>query len=333
MAHGRSRAVVVLVALAALVVGCAPTAGGQPTAAPTPKPVDGAPTDGGATTGEANVESIEVLILESFPVQVQVVARGNHPDGCTELDEPTVTRTAGEGDAAGHFGVTLPTTRPVAAACTTALEPFEVSIPLDVLNLLAGSYTVNVNGVTASFELAIDNAPLQGPEGRSNPCEQQRTEGQAVLTNEAAGYCIRYPDTFTVAEPEPDVVVIHGPDYSGGGPEPLSGFVNISVAEPAGGRTVQEVADDVVAAAQAPQDATAGQMDGFLGGLPAVDIIGVPGQRLDWHVVAVQGDRVVHLVFSPLGDEYGEANADRLALYESVMTSFTFLAAAGGDTL
>jgi len=321
--------VVALLALAVLLLGCTPPSVDEPPVEPT------APTvDGGPVIGEANVESVEGIILESFPVQVSSTVRGYLPDGCTELGEPTIAWTAGEGDIAGRFEVALPTTRPAGAACTTALEPFEVSIPLDVLNLPAGTYAVDVNGVTGSFELAVDNAPVQGPEGQPNPCEQQRTEGQAVLTNEAAGYCLRYPDTFTMTEPEPDVVVIHGPDYSWGSLEPLAGFVNISVAEETGGRTALEIADDVVAAAPLTEGETVQQMDGTLGGEPAVDLIGVPGQRLDWHVIAVRGDRVVHLVFSPLGEEYGEANADRLELQEAVMTSFTFLATeGGGDTL
>jgi len=35
--------------------------------------------------GLAPVEEIEIVILESFPVQVQVIARGNLPDPCTEI--------------------------------------------------------------------------------------------------------------------------------------------------------------------------------------------------------------------------------------------------------
>ncbi|MCA9900330.1 MAG: hypothetical protein KC433_19200, partial [Anaerolineales bacterium] len=38
---------------------------------------------------EASVDSIEILILESFPVQVNVRARGDLPDGCTTIDNVT----------------------------------------------------------------------------------------------------------------------------------------------------------------------------------------------------------------------------------------------------
>jgi inhibitor of cysteine peptidase len=43
--------------------------------------------------------------------------------------------------------------------CTQALVPFEETIPLDVEGLLAGEYTVNVNGVMATFTLDVDNTP------------------------------------------------------------------------------------------------------------------------------------------------------------------------------
>ena len=39
------------------------------------------------TYGTATVETIQVLMLESFPVQVKVVATGYLPDSCTEINE------------------------------------------------------------------------------------------------------------------------------------------------------------------------------------------------------------------------------------------------------
>jgi inhibitor of cysteine peptidase len=41
--------------------------------------------------------------------------------------------------------------------CTQIVVPFEESIPLDVVGLPAGTYTVDVNGVTGSFTLDVDN--------------------------------------------------------------------------------------------------------------------------------------------------------------------------------
>ncbi|RPI50641.1 MAG: hypothetical protein EHM56_10565 [Chloroflexi bacterium] len=129
--------------LALALLGCGPAARPSPTPAPGP---------GGVIRGEPTVESLDVLILESFPVQVNVVVRGALGDGCTTLDEVTTTR---EGNL---FRIRLTSQRPADAVCTLALVPFEEVVPLDVVGLPAGQYTVDANGVTETFELAIDNA-------------------------------------------------------------------------------------------------------------------------------------------------------------------------------
>jgi len=109
------------------------------------------PPDTEVVRGLAPVETIEIVILESFPVQVQAIARGNLPDGCTTIDETLVERND------QNFRVTITTSRPADAVCTEALVPFEQVVSLDVLGLPAGTYNVDVNGVTDTFELAIDN--------------------------------------------------------------------------------------------------------------------------------------------------------------------------------
>jgi len=144
MSNGiRTMLVVGAVALLALeLLGCAPAA--QPSPTPVPGP-------GGVIKGEPNVESIDVLILESFPVQVQAMVQGTLGDGCTTLDEVTTTREE------NLFRIRLTSQRPADAICTQALVPFEEVVALDVVGLPAGQYTVDANGVTATFELAIDN--------------------------------------------------------------------------------------------------------------------------------------------------------------------------------
>ena len=95
----------------------------------------------------AVVDTIEVRIAESDPVQVEVVARGNLADGCTELTEPIVMRDGTQ------FGVMLTTQRPAGVICTQALVPFEEVIPLDVTDAEPGDYTVDVNGIVETFSL------------------------------------------------------------------------------------------------------------------------------------------------------------------------------------
>ncbi|HEY3361452.1 MAG TPA: protease inhibitor I42 family protein [Methanosarcina sp.] len=105
----------------------------------------------------ANVKSVKIITLESFPVQIQVIAEGSLPDRCTKVDE---IKTKREGNA---FNINISTKRPKDAACTQAIENFTKTIPLEVQGLKAGNYTVNVNGVNGSFELAVDNETQQSP--------------------------------------------------------------------------------------------------------------------------------------------------------------------------
>jgi inhibitor of cysteine peptidase len=99
----------------------------------------------------ANIENIKINILESFPVQVIVVAEGYFPDGCTQIHEI-------EKDKQGNnFNITITTKRPKDKLCTQQIVPFKENISLDVEDLKAGVYNVSVNGVNGTFELTIDN--------------------------------------------------------------------------------------------------------------------------------------------------------------------------------
>lgn len=117
------------------------------------------PADEPVTHGTADVEEIDILIMESFPVQVAVVARGHLRDSCTEIDEirrtfDTETKT---------FFVEITTIRPADAVCAQVLEPFEERVTLDVDGLPAGTYTADVNDVTDTFTLDVDNVLPETP--------------------------------------------------------------------------------------------------------------------------------------------------------------------------
>jgi len=118
---------------------------------PAPSPVEPTEPSGNVILGVAAVETVEIRILESFPVQIHVVARGNLPDGCTTIDHVAQVRN---GDT---FEVRITTSRPAGAICTMALVPFEEVVPLEVAGLPAGTYTVDVNRGRESFTLDVDN--------------------------------------------------------------------------------------------------------------------------------------------------------------------------------
>ena len=138
--------------LFALLAACAPAA---PAVTETPSPiVTEEPTLGSV----AVVESIDVLLLESFPLQVNVVIRGQLPDaGCTTIASVEQVR---EGNT---FTLRLVTTTDPLALCAQALTPFEEVVSLDVVGLPAGVYTVDVHGVQQTFEFTMDNIMEEQP--------------------------------------------------------------------------------------------------------------------------------------------------------------------------
>ena len=100
----------------------------------------------------ATVESISVLLLESFPLQARAVITGFVPDGCTELEEISVEYQD------GTFLLTLTTKKPEGnIACTEAIVPFEESVPLEIEGFKAGTYQVIAQDQSTEFTLQIDN--------------------------------------------------------------------------------------------------------------------------------------------------------------------------------
>ncbi len=109
-------------------------------------------------TGNAAVEGVKIVILESFPIQVRAEVTGYFPDACTNLIE---TKKSFQNQT---FEIEMITNRPKEAICSQAIIPFSEVIPLDVFGLKKGKYTVIVNGVMAEFEITADNQ-FYGSEG------------------------------------------------------------------------------------------------------------------------------------------------------------------------
>lgn len=119
--------------------------------------------------GTAAVDTVQILTLESFPVQIHVLAEGYLPDSCTEIDNVSTVKDG------NNFNATITTKRPKDAMCTQVIVPFNKTIPLEVQGLKAGNYTVNVNGVIGSFVLDVDNT-LDAPPNGMPPRQEVITE-------------------------------------------------------------------------------------------------------------------------------------------------------------
>jgi len=99
-----------------------------------------------------SISELSISIMESLPMQVSVNVSGNKSVPCVELLTPAVAATN------GGFTVTLAeSVLGPAETCIAVIEPFETTVSLPVSGLAAGTYTVNVNGMTTEFTLESDN--------------------------------------------------------------------------------------------------------------------------------------------------------------------------------
>jgi len=106
------------------------------------------PTNGEATL--VHVDELTLNIMESFPVQVNAVVRGNLADGCVILDGIEATRE-------GNIFTLEINARSEGEICTMALVPFEEIVSLEVEGLPAGVYTVVIEDLSATFTFDVDN--------------------------------------------------------------------------------------------------------------------------------------------------------------------------------
>jgi inhibitor of cysteine peptidase len=153
---------IMLISLITLLTACLSglsSPGDQPVSSDDTPPPPEVPVDGHMEIGQAAmVESVDVMMLESWPLQVNAVIKGNLPDGCTAIHR-VESRLENN-----RFVVTVYTQRDREAFCTEALVPYEENHALNVYGLPAGTYTVDAYGVTAEFTFEHDNS-IQNPGG------------------------------------------------------------------------------------------------------------------------------------------------------------------------
>jgi len=99
----------------------------------------------------APVDSIELLIAESFPVQVWVKIEGHLPTPCYQISRIEKYRQ----ENIFHISIMM---NYYGDSCIELIVPYTETVSLEVYGLPAGTYQVNVNGVVDSFTLEIDNS-------------------------------------------------------------------------------------------------------------------------------------------------------------------------------
>ena len=110
--------------------------------------------------GIAEVRRVEILQQLGNPSQIRAAAQLALPDACTQVDTVDVNQSGQD------FQVAITTLRQADGACPSRPLVIDRLIPLEVADLPAGTYSVTVNGVGASFDLSapVAQAPQPTPE-------------------------------------------------------------------------------------------------------------------------------------------------------------------------
>ena len=106
---------------------------------PAPKPYAPQPGDSQLSRGNVFIDSSELLILESYPVQIMLVLKGNLPTPCNQLRVATNPPDKQNQIYVEVYSVILPD-----QMCAQVLEPFEANVGLGSFS--AGHYSIWVNG-------------------------------------------------------------------------------------------------------------------------------------------------------------------------------------------
>lgn len=104
------------------------------------------PADAGLLRSEAYLETSELRVMESYPLQFALILKGSLPTPCHHL-----RAAVSPPDAENRINVEVYSVANPDEICIQILQPFEASIPLG--SFPAGRYTLWVNGnQVAEFE-------------------------------------------------------------------------------------------------------------------------------------------------------------------------------------
>jgi hypothetical protein len=109
------------------------------TANPMPQPYAPQPGDTALTRGVVYLDSEEIMVMESYPVQIMLVLEGSLPTPCNQLRV-----SANPPDEQNRIQVEVYSVIDPAKICAQVLEPFDANVGLG--SFPSGHYLVIVNG-------------------------------------------------------------------------------------------------------------------------------------------------------------------------------------------
>jgi inhibitor of cysteine peptidase len=264
--------------------------------------------------GEVRVDRIQLNMMESFPIQMSVIVQGVLPDACSE---PFAMPQTQEGNT---LKLAIVAVSDPDIACAQVLTPFIETFNLDVLDLPAATYTVDINGVMADFTFTMDNTFQEDP---ASACPGG-TENKISLINEESGYCLLYPVGFNSEEDIPGTVIISGPAYDDS-PDPLRATLTIQHDLRSEGRSAKSIADAFLQEFVGQEGVDIVRSVIVLGGESAEVADGVPGRGLHRMAFVAHAGREYTLALAPFDEAFAIVRGDLELLWQTVVGSWRFL--------
>jgi hypothetical protein len=102
------------------------------------------------------VEDVQIEVGVGSPLPVEIVASGTWPDLCSQIADVKSQITG--------FQIDVTILSSTVSPCPPDLVglPFRFALPLNIVEMEAGTYTVTVNGISTTLELPIEQAPATG---------------------------------------------------------------------------------------------------------------------------------------------------------------------------
>jgi len=108
---------------------------------PSDQPIQPLPVNGQFQSGNVYIDSSDLLILESYPLQLNLVITGNLPDPCHQLQF-----TVNPPDNMNNIYVKVYSLTDGNSACIQVLDSFSATIPLGTYP--SGHYHVYLNSIS-----------------------------------------------------------------------------------------------------------------------------------------------------------------------------------------
>ncbi len=164
-------------------------------------------------------------------------------------------------------------------------------------------------------EVVTAPEPVQDIQGM---CTRNSDETRLLVNTVAGYYCFQYPAEYDVAFGNANMVMVFKRSMMNT-TEP-----NFHVdVQPAGGMTVEQAADNVLAIYAVP-DLETPRIEMSIGGEKAIMLDGLSGQDPNRQVVVIHQDYLYTLFFMQMDKNQPELVAQAEALYDTVVRSFNF---------